>query len=304
MQLRIDNGRPVILAAMISLAAALPSPVSAQENFQNSPTPSIPIESPTPGAWTQGVPCENCPSICESGRSLELKIVPYLWLPQMNGDVTLRGETAPVHVSMGKVFDILTHDLNFAFIGQFEAKYGRVGLLANGLYMDVSPGAEVRRLQFNGDFSQTILDLALTYDLLGGDRRSACCRSSNLELLAGVRYNSLTGDLTLTGPRGDSVSAGGAEEWIDPIVGARAYVPLGERWAVQCRADVGGFGIGDSSQFAWNVEAVAECKWSERTSLFAGYRVLDIDYSRGVGDARFAYDMRLDGPIAGFIFKF
>jgi hypothetical protein len=286
-------------------AAASFGQAAAQDNPQTSIT--------LPAAATQGgvgpasggflasnIPCEAAPALCEPSRSLSLKVIPYLWLTQMNGDITLRGETAPVNLSMGQVWDLETHDLNMAFLGQFEAKYGRMGLLANGLYLEVSPGTQVRRLQFNGEFSQTIVDLAFTYDLLGGEGSSACGRSPQLELLAGVRYNSLTGDVSLTGPRGNTVNAGGAEDWTDLIVGARAEIPVCERWSVLARADVGGFGISGSSQFTWNVEAAAAYQYSERTSLFAGYRALYVDYANG----DFAYDMRLDGPMAGFVFKF
>lgn len=294
-----------ICCTTLMAAAASPTWAAAQEDMQTSitlPAASVSnaISPPSGENLASAGPCENVPALCEPQRSLTLRVIPYLWLPQMNGDLTLRGETAPVNLSMGQVWDLETHDLNMAFLGQFEAKYGRLGLLANGLYLEVSPGTQVRRLQFNGEFSQTIVDLAFTYDLLGGGGSSACGRSPQLELLAGVRYNSLTGDVSLTGPRGNTVNAGGAEDWTDVIVGARAEIPVCERWSVLARADVGGFGVSGSSQFTWNVEAAAAYQYSERTTLFAGYRALYIDYANG----DFAYDMRLDGPMAGFVFKF
>ena len=244
--------------------------------------------------------CDSVPNLCEPRRSLTLKVIPYLWVTEMDGDLTIRNETAPVFVSMGEMWDLFTHDLNMAFLGQVEAKFGRVGLLANGVYMDLSPGGQVRRLQFNSDFTQSIIDLAMTYDVLGGGQSANCGRSAQFELLAGARYNSLNGVITLTGPRGNTVTDGGAEDWTDLIVGARTNVPLGERWSLLARADVGGFGISGSSQITWNVEAAAEYQCSERSSMFAGYRALWIDYTNG----DFGYDMRIDGPMAGFVFKF
>jgi len=291
------------VTTIVTLAASQ-TRAAAQETPQTQP--AIPVTAvPTGsqlvnGEWALNSCCECAPTMCTPQRSLTLKFIPYFWLTEMDGDVTIRGETAPAFVSMGEMWDLFTHDLNMAFLGQIEAKYGRVGLVANGVYLDLSPGGEVRGLQFNSSYAQTIIDLFMTYDLLGGEQASCCGRNARLELLAGARYNSLNGDISLTGPRGNTVSLGGAEDWTDLIVGARAHVPLNERLAFLCRADVGGFGINGCSQLTWNVEAAAEYQYSERTSLFAGYRLLRIDYTRG----DFAYDMRIDGPMAGFVFTF
>ena len=43
---------------------------------------------------------------------------------------------------------------------------------------------------------------------------------------------------------------------------------------------------------------------SERTSLIAGYRLLDIDYDDGTGADRFLYDVQTSGPNAGLVFHF
>jgi hypothetical protein len=233
-----------------------------------------------------------------------VRFIPYFWLTQMHGNVTLRGETSPVDISFGKTWDIVTQTLDFAVVGQLEATYGSVGLLANGIYAQVSPGTQVRRLRFDGDFSQTVLDLAFTYDL--ADVRGACGlpHGARVELLAGTRYNSLTGIVTLTGPRGRTVTEAGATDWFDPIVGARVRLPLRAPWTLLLRGDVGGFGLGEASDFTWNIEAAVEYRWSERCSLFAGYRWLDIDRSKGTGGDTFRYDMRISGPMMGFAIDF
>ena len=302
MRLRNYGSSSICLATLVALATSQGS-ASAQQSPQTQPaTPVTAVPGATITAtneiWTSNGSC--VPEICDAPRSLTLKFSPYLWLTEMDGDVTIRGETAQAYVSMGEMWDLITHDLNMVFLGQVEAKFGRAGLLANGVYMDLSPGGEVRGVQFNSSYAQTIIDLAVTYDLLGGSESSNCGRSSQFELLAGVRYNSLNGDITLTGPRGNTVSDAGAQAWTDPIVGARTRIPLSDRLTFLGRADVGGFGISGCSQFTWNVEAAAEYQCSCRSSVFAGYRLLKIDYS----DGDFGYDMRIDGPMAGFVFKF
>jgi hypothetical protein len=256
--------------------------------------PGQPPAQPVPS----GFPGVNCPAPCDAGPQLELKFLPYFIVPRMNGDVTVRGVNAPVDVSLGRMWDLFTHDLNMAFVGQMEAKYGRLGFLANGVYMDLSPGGQVRNLRFDSDYEQTVLDLAITYEL--GSKADCQCLVRRLEFLAGVRYNSLSGDLTVTGPLGNTASIGGTRSWTDPIVGLRAEIPLKPSWTLLLRGDVGGFGINGCSQFTWNAEVAMAYQWSDSCSLFAGYRWLDIDYARG----EFAYDMQIDGPMVGLIFRF
>jgi len=127
---------------------------------------------------------------------------------------------------------------------------------------------------------------------------------SQFEMLAGVRYVALSAGLTVTGPRGNSVSASGTEDWFDPIVGCRLRVPLGERLTGQVRGDIGGFDIGEASRFTWNIEALLEIRCTERCSLFGGYRWLDIDQVSGDGRDRFGFDMNLNGPLVGFVLDF
>jgi opacity protein-like surface antigen len=177
-------------------------------------------------------------------------------------------------------------------------------VIFNGIYADVSPGTQVRRLDFASSLRLTILDLALTYELDGVPDRLCLPPGSRFEVLAGVRYNSLSAGLTVTGPRGNSATDQGTEDWLDPIIGCRLRVPLRECLTAQVRGDIGGFDIGDASRFTWNIEATLEYRRSERWSLFAGYRWLDIDYTTRSGNRTFGFDMNLNGPLVGIALDF
>jgi hypothetical protein len=61
---------------------------------------------------------------------------------------------------------------------------------------------------------------------------------------------------------------------------------------------VGGFGT--SSDKVLDVMAGLGYEISDRTSLFAGYRVMDVDYSKD----GFVYDVNQHGPILGGVFRF
>lgn len=66
--------------------------------------------------------------------------------------------------------------------------------------------------------------------------------------------------------------------------------------------EIGGFGVG--SKFTWQVFPTVGFKFTDRVSLELGYRWLDIDYSTGSGNERFAYDVLSQGPIGGLAFRF
>ncbi len=279
---------------VLSLWVLQPEGIIAQESY-------LPAQAQS---WTPNAPGQACSVACEQHNALTLKFTPYFWLTQMHGDLGLRQVTAPVDVSMGKMWDLLTHDFDLGFLGQLEANYGSFGFLANGVYFKLSPGGEVRHLDFSSATSQTALDLDFTYDLLGSTGQSCGCPRTRLEVLAGVRYYSLTGDVTLTGPRGNGITVGGARDWTDLVVGTRATVPLNESWSAQARADAGGFGINGCSRMSWNVELTAAYHYSDRVDFIAGYRWLDVNYRRGGGADRFVYDVQTDGPLVGLTLKF
>jgi hypothetical protein len=230
-----------------------------------------------------------------------VRVIPYNWLTEMHGDLTLRGQTADIDISLDDTWDFLWNDLNFAAIGQVEAYYGRCGVIFNGLYMDLSLGAQVRRLNFDADFTQTILDTTFTYELEGVAQCLPLPCGSRFDLLAGMRYNSLSAGVTLTGPRGNQVRVSGSEDWVDPIIGARLRVPLTETAIFSFRGDIGGFDWGNSSEFTWNIELMAERRCSERCSLIAGYRWLGIDRD---DSPRFGYDFTISGPVLGLAIDF
>jgi len=88
------------------------------------------------------------------------------------------------------------------------------------------------------------------------------------------------------------------------MVGARATAKLTEKLSLRVRGDIGGFGIGSASDFAWNVVAFLGYQLSRRISFGVGYRIIDIDYERGSGRRRFEYDVTTSGPVLGLAFHF
>jgi hypothetical protein len=68
------------------------------------------------------------------------------------------------------------------------------------------------------------------------------------------------------------------------------------------RGDIGGFGVG--SCFTWHMAAILAYQVSQRISLGAGDRMLDINYTEGKGSDQFTFDVQMRGPMLGFAIPF
>lgn len=282
----------------------LPTPIRAQ-----APTPfalraSAGVEATleAPASIDSTAPCFDDAAACS--RRWSCRVIPYGWLPQVQGELTVRGVTADVDADLGRVAEIMWNNINFAAMGQIEASNGRFGFIFNGVYSDESPGKRVGNLDFSNELRTAILDFAGTWELPGVAEAVRLPEGSRLEVLAGVRYNLVSSGLTVTGPGGNTATASGTEDWLDPIIGARLRVPLRRCLTAQVRGDVGGFDFGDASRFTWNIEATVEYRLRPHCSLLAGYRWLDINYERDRDNRRFGFDMNLNGPIVGIALDF
>ncbi len=97
---------------------------------------------------------------------------------------------------------------------------------------------------------------------------------------------------------------GMSKEWVDPFLGGRVRADLSERISFLVRTDFGGFDIGSASDFSWNILTVLGYHISQRTSIWGGYRILDVDYDSGSGANLFEYDVTMSGPIVGLAYRF
>ncbi len=128
------------------------------------------------------------------------------------------------------------------------------------------------------------------------------------EPLGGVRYGyikqELRLDVAVAGIGGIGTRLGGSEEWVEPFVGFRLWWHLNDKLSTGVRTDFGGFGIGSASDLTWNFLAGVDYKLSDKMSVKAGYKILDIDYEGGSGRNRIGLDGQMRGPIVGLTFHF
>ena len=217
---------------------------------------------------------------------------PYLMFPAMNGTVGIGAlPNADVNANAS---DIFSH-LQIGAMLYAEAYNKHWALTSDIIYMDLSQDVEGKRGIINGQAGAT----QFVWEVAGMRRLKPW-----LDLGVGLRMMNITSSLKINV---DSTIAGGgfrstnlAETWVDPFVVGRVNVPVGKKWLLQLRADVGGFGIG--SKFAWQTQADIAYQFSNLFQLGLGYRIIGVDYEKQDGSDRFLYDMDTYGPVLRFGF--
>lgn len=237
-----------------------------------------------------------------NSEAWEFTIIPYLWAAGIDGDVTVKGIKTSTDLSFSDIFE----NLDFGGMARFEATKGRWGLFFDPTYMKLSADGKFgprRGIDVDVDIEMALVELGAFYRVFERPLASESNRSVLLDVLGGGRYTHLKLGIDIDDPFGLlSADVDKSKDWIDPIIGGRIQVGLTEKLDLRIRADIGGFGIG--SDFTWNLMATLGYSISERTTLWFGYRILDVDYDDGSGPNLFEYDINMSGPLAGLAITF
>jgi len=234
-------------------------------------------------------------------------VVPYLWLPAVDGssDLTLRNELGPVSLRANAAPKDYLSDLNMAVMVMGEARKGPWSLYTDVLYTsfgnqdttvrDVAGPAGFLRTQIGRDAST---ELSATVWTLTAGYRVVDTPHVELDLMAGTRYLTMDSDVKLTLRTADGRFLGQTkvsldqDNW-DGIVGLRGqFLFPGSDWYIPYYADVG---TGDSD-LTWQAMLGVGYRfnWGEVT---LAYRALGYDFSNN--DA----DLTLYGPGLGVGFS-
>jgi hypothetical protein len=158
--------------------------------------------------------------VAAQGSGWSFALSPYLWAPGIESSVESRWEIVGVDMSTA---DVLS-DLDLAFMGVFEARNGRWGLIADLFYAELSQSRDTPLgLLFSRGRVETTAKALSGY---------AACRVSDNErlafdALAGFRVTDLDVDLSLSPGALPGQRFGVSETWVDPVIGGRARVGIG-----------------------------------------------------------------------------
>ncbi|WP_328803288.1 outer membrane protein [Ruegeria haliotis] len=190
-------------------------------------------------------------------------------------------------------FSDALNNLDLAFMGTAEARHGRWSLIADYMRTDLTfegdtpgpvfSGAEtsLKTQFFSGYAAYTVYqDQALGVDLGGG-----------------FRWFDTSSTIILVGGPTSAPSSKSSDDWIDPLIAARIWYQINDRWSVIALADYGGFRSDrETAQFVAKAGYAIAPKWNLR----AGYRYIMVD--KGEGDSKFKLSQ--SGPVLGVTYSF
>lgn len=206
----------------------------------------------------------------------------------IDGDAQIGPVSVSVDLSISDVFDAL----RFGGMAAYRIENDTWSFSGDITYM---------RLRWSGSTGQDRAGARLENDqltLMGTVGRRV---SPNLEALFSLAYFDVSVDLearVLQQTR--SISRGA--DWVDPLIGLHYSPPLGGKWALSLRGDVGGFGVGsDFTLHGW-VKMVRQN--TDAFSWFFGYRYIAYDYQTGSGIDFQRFDLQQHGPGLGIAWSF
>lgn len=239
--------------------------------------------------------CLSCAVACFGAAAQQpdesrwrFEFTPNLWAAGIKGKFGDGGAGTSVP-RFDASFDNLLSNLDFAFMGTFEARKGRWGIMGDLIYMSLSsdvtvalpPNPIAPTAKSTGELDGTVLTAGGAYRVTAG--------TTAVDAIGGLRYYALKPSVSIPGPAGRVLEP--KANWTDPILGIRVRQPLSEHWALTAYADVGGFGIG--SDFSYQFYVGAEYSFSSSMAARIGYRQLRADYEQD--------DRRLDLTFGGIM---
>ena len=227
-------------------------------------------------------------------QSWEYSASIYVWMSGIDSSVETPLGTVETELSFGDILE----DLDFAFFGTFRATNGPWVVLGD---LNYSALTSRRDSPFGVVFSEVEVETQLTIASAFGGYAVVDRPDLRVEAGGGLRFYDMSVDTRLVGnpgvpdrrfPRSDS--------WVDAVVGVHLYAPLSDRWFARGYADVGGFGLGDSSELSWQIYAGGGYSFNDTWAVEFGYRHLSIE--KDLDNANVNLDQ--SGPLIGVTARF
>jgi hypothetical protein len=214
----------------------------------------------------------------------------YMMFPNMTGETTV-GIIPPATIDANKS-DILGH-LKMGAMFYLQATNDTWTISTDFIYMKLKQNAENNKLIESG--AVTMKELAWQTDLLYKI-------TPWLDAGLGGRLVSVNAGIDMTGTLDEQYTASGTKTWYDPVIVVRTQGVIKDKWLLQFRGDIGGFGIGSNS--TWQIQTNVGYKFSKLFQTTIGYRYIAIDYDKGDGKDRFLYDIDTFGWVVRLGFNF
>jgi len=238
--------------------------------------------------WFLLSPAQGHAQTRDSTKKYHVFLEVYLFAPSMSGTTGV-GKLPNTFICIP--FSEIFSDLKMAAMVYAEVHNDRYAFTSDLFYASLQQDASLKNgvLAGTASLKQFMWELAALYKV-----------QPWLEFGVGARINNINAGLNInyTGPLGGTQAGSGSmsQTWVDPIVITRLKGVLSNKWMLQLRADIGGFGVG--SQLAWQLQPDIYFRASRLLEIGLGYRVLSMNYSTGTKGTSnwFLYDIEEYGP--------
>lgn len=224
------------------------------------------------------------------------------WFPGIEGNVVSAGQGQDINVPFSDIISNTDSGFMFAaevrkrkWFARFDGIWARLAAEERGDIVDLDISLDQKIYDFS--IGREIFGRAL--DESPSQVEPAWRQNMRLDLFVGARYFETKPTVDITTFLGDKSQIRLEEKRWDPFIGLRFLSSLSKRWMINLSGDIGGFGIGDAAEFAWQLEGDVGYRFNERFTIFAGYRALSFDTVQGHGDERSGVDLLQHGPMVG-----
>jgi len=217
-------------------------------------------------------------------------IAPYFWMAGLSGTIQSFG-APPVEADV-KFKDILS-ELDFSLMVVGEARYGRFSVSTDLLYLKVSP----KNATPLGIFARSIGVGNKTLGVTGlAGYALIDTPEGRLDVVAGARLWSVENTLSFSGGILNGRRFEDSATWVDAVAGVRGRANITPNIYLTGWAIAGG----GSSDSTWDLLGGIGYDFNDRISGVLGYRAAGVDYQ----DGGFQFDVTMQGPILGAVFRF
>ncbi len=224
---------------------------------------------------------------------IRLRFVLPLWLPVL----AMQSSTE----SKGTLTDLVQTQTAVRWVAMGMLELGYRPIIARGDVFGI--GFDDQLLRKNGEptdiavHSSALMTRGMLMYEFGPYRLSQrhADRRFSFAPLVGVRYNRVGIESV------EQTDLAGHYSWLDPLIGIRDEFSLG-RWQLGMHTDVGGFGIGSGSDFAFWASATVEYLIFPWFSVWIGWQHYQVLFQRSGEHGPTSLEFTLTGPSAGLGF--
>jgi hypothetical protein len=221
----------------------------------------------------------------ESDSLWRYKLTPYVWAANLDGRVGL----GPAEVQIEEDFDDLLRNINMAAMLRGEAHNGVFGFYADMVFIALSETLPLANGSARLELDQWMVSAGALYRVSGD-------APTTVDVGVGARLMSTSVDLGVPGYG----EVGRTADWVDPVLVARARIPVATKCYVVLESELGGFGVDSQSDLVWQFTAATGYSLTDNIDFLLAYRYLDYDYE----DEPLTYDLATSGLALGLTINF